>query len=1334
MKAPGEAISSHSEAQLQTGHSVVRRILFLQDLAAEQPLHYHAAFLVRDPNAAAGLARHLSDVLSERPEFWVRRDADGFNLEPVDAPPVPRVMSPVESQERALEAVSEYLDRTEARSSLLTRAVIVPIASGGCAAGIAVHAAVTERSGLNHLVRSTLERAGLIEGSGYEIEQPSPGVANAESASQYWLDKLAGHTEPLELPTDLARPVRHSFVCASESAALTELSEDDDVRLTALAAFGVLLNRYSGQDRLVIGLPQRWSGPGRGGSVVVVLDLSGDPAFGDVLSQAARELDLAERNSTVCFEDILDQLSLTRDGGRSPGYQVAFELDDREPVVADGLQTSETILDLDLKLSIRKSKTDGLEAQINYNTDLFEASTIKRMLGHYNKLLESIAANPGAPVSELELIPESELRLQLEDWNATTVDSEPSCIHTQFEAQVARAPDAEALVFKEERLTYGELNARANRLAHHLRGLGVGPDDLVGVCMDRSVEMMVSLLATHKAGGAYVPLDPTYPSQRIEFMLEDSSVKVLLTKSDIEYPSLSGGPAVVHVDELDVGGESAANPESGAVSENLAYVIYTSGSTGKPKGVMVEHRNVSNFFVGMDDRVGAEGGGRWLAVTSISFDISVLELFWTLTRGFTVVLQSDSDHASLVVEPYMTGERITHLQCTPSTAASLLNIERQAASLADLKVLLLGGEALTPSLAADLVDLVGGRVVNMYGPTETTIWSSTWDVVKGDPVSLGTPISNTSLLVCDSSQRIQPVGVPGELCIGGDGVVRGYLNRPELTAERFLQNPHGEGRIYRTGDRVRYRVDGSLDFLGRIDFQLKVRGFRIELGEIEAAIARDQSVNEAVVAAHGEGADMRLVAYFTTRDGGNVDVADLTERLHRELPAYMVPAQIVAIEKFPKTPNGKIDRKGLTPPDPVEGDSEAPSSPLEEHIAAIWSDLLGRDSVSVTVDFFSLGGNSLQAAQFVNRLQEELEEQIFIATVFEHPTVREYARFLVKDYASSVTDRLGIELTSDETNTSEQSLTEGDVDQFKSLVVQLVDRSTTFDPVNERAIFILAPPRSGTTLLRVMLAGHPKLFAAAELQLLGFHDMVERRDAYQGKFALWLEGAVRALMELKGCDADQAKAILEEYEEEGLTTREVYAEFQDLLGDRLLVDKSPSYALDPASLRKADREFEDAVFVHLVRHPYAMIQSFVKYRLDQVMYLRDHEFDARRLAELIWLVSHRNIIDFLDTVPQERQCRIVFEDMVCEPEPAMRGFCERVGIGYDEALVNPYADIEKKMVDGIYKESAPMGDTKLLKRKAIDPSAADAWKGVLNDNFISDLTWELAQALGYEKP
>jgi amino acid adenylation domain-containing protein len=778
------------------------------------------------------------------------------------------------------------------------------------------------------------------------------------------------------------------------------------------AAFVAMLHRYTGQDDIVVGTPISGRTQGETQNLIGLFlntlllraKFSGRQSFLSLVQQVRERALGAYAHPDLPFERLVAELAPDRDPSRMPLFQVMFILHNSEGVSQVSkvsgnheLETGTSKFDLSLILSENENGLDGL---IEYSTDLFEAATIRRLASYYSRLLEGAIANPDRNISELPMLPDAERQQLLVDWNNTAAEilGKDLCLHQLIEEQAQRTPNQAALVFEQQKLTYGELNHRANQLAHYLNWSGVGPDVLVGLYVQRSIDMVVGMLAILKAGGAYVPIDPSYPSARIAWIIEDSHLGFILTTEGTR-AALPASPARVislDGDAAAIAARSSAPVPTSANKNNLAYVIYTSGSTGKPKGVMVEHRNVVNFFAGMDKIIGVESGV-WLAVTSISFDISALELLWTLSRGFQVVVHPEGNSDKIPSQILRHG--VTHLQLTPSLLRALVSDPASLDALSKLKKVFVGGEALPASLIASLRQSFSGEIHNMYGPTETAIWSTVYRVEEQrSSIPIGKPILNTQVYVLDSQLQVVPPGGIGNLLIGGDGVVRGYLNRPELTAERFINDPFRQGgKLYRTGDLARFLPDGNLEFIGRADFQVKIRGFRIELGEIESAIELQAGVEQAVVIAREDHqGDKILAAFFTAKTGKSVKTDSLRIALEAALPGYMVPTHFVQLDKLPLTANGKIDRNALPPISAAvevsAGAGEEPRGEFEEVLAKAWAEALGLKKIHRGDNFFRLGGHSLAALKIAFKSQQEFSVEFPLQMFVQYPVLSEQAR------------------------------------------------------------------------------------------------------------------------------------------------------------------------------------------------------------------------------------------------------------------------------------------------------------------------------------------------------
>ncbi|HET6233025.1 MAG TPA: amino acid adenylation domain-containing protein, partial [Longimicrobiaceae bacterium] len=833
----------------------------------------------------------------------------------------------------------------------------------------------------------------------------------------YWKQALAGAPEVLALPTDRQRPAVQTFAGGTATVVLPrDLSdglgavareEGATLFMTLLAAYAVLLGRYSGQDDVVVGSPT--AGRNRSdleglvgffvNNLVLRADLSGDPSFRELVRRAKETTLGAFAHQDLPFEKLVDELKVERSLSHTPVFQVLFNLLGAQTGAvgagtAEGEMTAQEggAAKYDLSLAVQET-AQGITASLNYNVDLFDAATVRRMLAHFHTLLAGATADPDAPISRLRLTDADERGRVLAMGTDARRDFPFAAIHRLFEAQAANTPDAVALVHAAEALSYSELNARANQLAHHLRSLGVGPESLVGVCMERRPEMIIALFAVLKAGGAYVPLDPAYPADRIAYMLEDSRAAVVLTQSSVaaHLPSTEAVVVSVDADWEKFSHLPTDNRPVDVRPENAAYAIYTSGSTGKPKGVQIEHRSTSVLLHWLREAVTDSERSAALGSTSISFDVSIAEIFGTLCWGGKLILVENA--LSLAELSVDAGVRLATM--VPSAAAELL---RMGAIPSTVRTFNLGGEALPNGLAQGLYALGHvDKVLNLYGPTEDTTYS-TWSRVEdgGAKVYIGRPVANTQAYVADASLQPVPIGVPGELYLAGDGLARGYLNRPALTAERFIPDPFAAepgARMYRVGDLVRWTDAGVLDYLGRLDHQVKIRGFRIETGEIESALTRHPAVQAAAVIDREDApGDRRLVAYVVTAADVEVTIAELRAHLKASLPDYMVPSAFVGLDALPLTPNGKLDRRALPAPQhDAEAEFVAPRTDTEVQLAALWAELLHVERVGVNDSFFELGGHSLIATQLTTRVRNRMGVELSLRTVFEAPTLGEMA-------------------------------------------------------------------------------------------------------------------------------------------------------------------------------------------------------------------------------------------------------------------------------------------------------------------------------------------------------
>ena len=847
-----------------------------------------------------------------------------------------------------------------------------------------------------------------------------------EKQLAYWREQLGGELPVLELTTDLPRPpvqtYRGKVVDAELSLEIREqlkqIGRESGATffMTLMAAFNVLLWRYTQQEEILVGTPianrNRAEIEGLIGFFVNTLvlrsKLNPQITFREFLAQVRETTLGAYGHQDVPFEKLVEELQPERSLNRQPLFQVLFTLQVAEELKLGGLElnwmdTKSDVTKFDLSLFMTEIE-GGLYSWFEYNSDLFERPTIARMVQHFHTLLEDIAANPDARLSDLSLMTTQE-QAQLEAWNQTESKYERDlCVHQLVESQAARRPDAPAVVYGENQINYGELNRRANQLAHYLRRHGVGLETRVGVLMQRSADWIVALLGILKAGGVYVPLDGSYPAQRLRFMVEDAEVRLLLTESG--QPEVEAAE-VVYLDQAgeQFGSENGENLENVTQAENLAYLMYTSGSTGQPKGVGVPHRAI-NRLVSNTNYVKFDENDRVAQISNASFDAATFEIWGALLNGSRlVVLEKET-----ALSPTELGQQITDHQISVmflTTALFHQMAQSRPEIFASLTYMVFGGDAADAQFVQRVLEHGKPRhLVNGYGPTEGTTFTTSYEAQPTDigarTIPIGRALSNTDVWVLDPQAHMVPVGVVGELHIGGDGLARGYLRRPGLTAEKFVPHPYSAepgARLYRTGDLVRYRDDGNIEFLRRMDQQVKVRGFRVELGEIESSLNQYWAIVESVVVAGKDtSGDTRLIAYIVPEEGVEPTSSEMWTFLQEKLPSYMLPSVFVTIKELPLTPNGKVDRRALPLPeqigDEVSANFIAPRTVMEETVAEIWRQTLGLTQVGVESNFFDLGGHSLLATRVMSQIRESCGVELPLRELFESPTIAGLARKL----------------------------------------------------------------------------------------------------------------------------------------------------------------------------------------------------------------------------------------------------------------------------------------------------------------------------------------------------
>jgi amino acid adenylation domain-containing protein len=834
----------------------------------------------------------------------------------------------------------------------------------------------------------------------------------------YWKEQLSEAPGILELPTDRVRPAvpsyRGAVHCFGLSTALSEAVKDlarqegATLFMVLLAAFQVVLSRWSGQQDVVVGTSvvgrADRQAEGLVGFFVNILALrarlSEVESFRDLIWQVKETALAAYAHQDLPFEDVAQELVPVRDLSRHPIFQVSFVLHrmanqefEIPGLQLEGVAAEQVTAKFDLTLVLHESD-EGLKGGLEYTTDLFDEATIVRFAGHLTQLLEQVVGAPQARLGQLDILSPAERHQLLEEWNATQAAyPQDCCVHELFGAQAGRTPDAVAVAYEDRALTYRQLDQQANQLAQHLRALGVGPESIVGLCVPRSLQMLVGVLGILKAGAAYLPIDPTLPPDRISFMLGDARAPILVIDSSLEehLPAYSGRTIFLDLDWPMIARRTEQAPATGVGPDHPAYVIYTSGSTGQPKGVVVPHRGACNLAQAQQRLFGVQPAERVLQFARLSFDASVWEILMALYAGATLCLMPESGGGDLA-------NTLAQLEVNVATLPPSVLELLQGRALPKLRTLVVAGENCPVERARAMS--VGRRFVNAYGPTEATVCATALQFRTTDEsIPIGRPISNVQIYVLDGRYEAVPIGVVGELYIGGVGLARGYLNRPGLTAQRFIANPFGApgSRLYRTGDLARYHADGNVEFLGRMDHQVKIRGFRIELGEIEAALCAHPGVAQAVVIDRADDAGHRRLVGYVVGEVQDLPMAELRALLKERLPEFMIPAALVTLERFPLTRNGKLDRQALPDPDiqlSSQTDYVGPRTQSERVLAQIWAKVLNLPRVGIEEDFFELGGDSVLAMEIISCVREVFALELTLRSMFAAPTIAGFASYL----------------------------------------------------------------------------------------------------------------------------------------------------------------------------------------------------------------------------------------------------------------------------------------------------------------------------------------------------
>ncbi|MBQ4878622.1 amino acid adenylation domain-containing protein [Pseudoalteromonas luteoviolacea] len=1199
-----------------------------------------------------------------------------------------------------------------------------------------------------------------------------------EAQRRYWQKQLDNVAHSHQLPLDYPRPEQKQ---ASGKEIDAKLSRETTQRLASIAQhygitefmlyqaiLAVVIARHSNTEDIVIGTPLAKRELAQLDEMVgcflntVALRLNVSDCPVSEFFEQVKQVHLgAHENSDVPFEEVLGCCAIKPSKNITPLIQIMFNMDNVNTVQASefsigGLQFGSESTDQHsnkFDLTIRANPVNGqMKLSWIYDNSLFKEASVQRLNQSWMTLLTSLAGKAqlaDCQLSQLTMLTEQdEAQIMAQSFGTTQSLASNLPVFRQFEEQAANRAAATAVVFEDKSLSYAQLDAQANQLARYLCAQGVSAEQPVAICMERSLELVVAMLAIQKAGAAYVPIDTQDPAERKQYILDSSEARWLVTQSELvaSLPSSEHYQCLVVDDPevLTLCAEYECTSLPYQCDDGLAYVIYTSGSTGQPKGVATGHRALSNRIDWMQRTYPLDAQDKVLQKTPYTFDVSIWEFFWPLSAGATLVLAKPQGHTDAhYLQQLISAQKVTTMHFVPSMLKLYLEACKDTFS-GHVKRVFCSGEALEPAvLSAFQARASGTELHNLYGPTEAAIDVSYFDCrhySDQGSVPIGRAIQNTQLLVLDKHLNLVPKNVPGELYIGGEGLAKGYINQNELTAERFIVHPFDTSqRLYRTGDLARYDEDGLLYFLGRIDSQVKLNGQRIEPGEIEYQLNQLATVRDAAIEvnSHSSGYDY-LCAYVVPAQPieNNDDWCQaLRAALGKTLPAALVPSKIMVLDALPLTNSGKLDRRALKQYE--EGTVQlrehiAPRNPMEEFVAQLWLPLLGLTQLSVEDSFFELGGQSLIAMTLVNRLQEQLGEVIHLTALYEAPTVAALAAFLQQNYGSACA-RLGL-IEAEEETVQDIGLGTTMPDDPVAAVADLlahVAQPVATKEKKPRAVFILAPHRSGSTLLRVILAGHTELFAPPELELLNFATVAEREAAFSGRFSLYKEGVLQAIMELTGCSANEADDIMARLSADQASSVDLFAQLQTWSG-RTLVDKSPGYAYDTQTLLNIEQSFSEVQYIHLVRHPAGMVSSFVEAKLDQVMHLKPHQYNARELSELLWCASHRNIEQFLATIPASRHTRVLFEQLVADPSAEVQRLCEFLGINYDPTMLDVYDDQGKRMTGGKDSGSRMLGDVKFHTHKHIDAEVGAHWQAQARALQLTPQTQMMAQQLGYQ--
>lgn len=1168
----------------------------------------------------------------------------------------------------------------------------------------------------------------------------------------YWKKQLKGKISPIKLHTDKKRAHIHIYKHGSvdfeiskdtkkkikEFCVLKGLDEQDYY----LACYKILLHKLSKQEEIVVGTLHNNRDSenlkeciGPISNLLVIRDfVSKDDDLGLFLQKIKDTLDKAVKYHHVPFEYLANQLRPEVDMSRTVFFDHFFHYDHESKMNFEIGGNQVHLLDTnmgwgkyDLNMYLHDTES-SLKGIFTYNSEYYNVSTIQYFAECYVNICTKLIQDSHIQIKDFNINPNQRHEELVFKWNETQCCyPDKDTITSLFNKIADRYPDRIAISYEDKNISYRMLKELSNKFAFWLREkYGIQENNVVAFYLSRNELPIIAMLGILKAGGVYLPIDPSYSKEnRIKFILKDSGAALFINSESNTTSDHNIKTVEFNLEELLFDKNIKSEDITYNIPAQNAYIIYTSGTTGIPKGCIVKHENVVRLIVNDHNPFDFNIRDKWTIVHSFGFDFSVWEVYGPLLTGGTAVIIGLQDIQDVKIFNHLLSKfAISVLNQTPLAFYNLIEEQsRNKENVLDkhLRYVCFGGEKLELKHLeqwAKIYSLKNISLVNMYGITETTV-HVTFHLLTDNELSpdyihnpIGKPLPETTLYVLENDLSPSPYFVEGELFVGGTGVSNGYLNRPELTNSRFLINPFNKSEIiYKSGDLGFRDLEGNVYYKGRADSQIKLRGFRIEIGEIEANLLKIELIEKVIVLDKKDSKDeLFLIAFFTSSH--KIDGDYIRRELHKKVPEYMIPRYFHQIKEFPITSTGKVDReKLLNIKLEIKRDNQnnQPQNQLQHQLVSIWKEVLEINDVGINDNFFDIGGDSIKGMRVINKIQDKLEEIVHVASLFEFPTIYEFSKNL-----ESYREKETYKLDNEKLNEYKEIL------KYKLKPIEIENKL-------KLAVFILSPHRSGSTLLRVILAGHSNLFAPPELELLNYNNLTERSNELATNYMS--EGLIRALMELSHCNAEDAIRTVESWTEQDINNIEVYKYLQDLSASKILVDKTPSYAFDIEVLNRMEKYFDKVKYIHLIRHPNAVIKSMVEAKIDQVLAAKT-ECSITELGEILWNICHKNILEFLGNIPDNRKHTVSYESLVQNPERIVKDICNFLEIGYESQMLDIYDDSKSRITDGIYSESKMIGDVKFFTHNKINPGPANNWKNAESIE-LSEISIDLATKLGY---